>query len=63
VLGEIAHKHVKNVTIQQNVHKQSLSVVKSTTAPNTIVIRFYFSTGAFDPRLISRQEDDHDQGS
>ena len=48
MLGEIAHKHVKNVTIQEKVHEQILTVIESTTVEYTIVSRFYFPTGAFD---------------
>jgi predicted enzyme related to lactoylglutathione lyase len=51
MLGEIAHKHVKNVIIQEKVHEQILAVAVSTTVGNTIVIRFYLSTGAFDSTL------------
>ena len=51
MLGKIAHKHIKNVTIQEKVHEQILTVVELATVYNTVVIRFYFSTGALDPTL------------
>jgi hypothetical protein len=42
MLGKIAHKHIKNVTIQEKVHEQILTVVELATVYNTVVIRFYF---------------------
>lgn len=51
MLGKIAHKHIKNVTIQEKVHEQILTVVELATVYDTVVIRFCFSTGALDPTL------------